>query len=170
MKLYEITQDYKALDDLFAESINEETGEIKEGRTLTEFQGELQKALTEKSTAIIGILRDADLGLEMISKEIDRLSEMKKRAEKKTSQFRNYILWNMEQLGTKKIETPIGTLSIRTSKSVAIDDNKLYMNDPRYTTEVIQRKVSKTEIKKLLESGEIIPGAAIEEKTFLQVR
>lgn len=169
-KLYEITADVKALDELYLEAIDEETGELKEGATLEEFEKELKTALQEKGKNIVGFILDSGLMIENIDNEIKRLQALKKRGQNKLENFKNYVSLNMQAMNINKIETPLGTMSLRKSKAVKVDESRLDMTDTRYIKEKVTYTVSKTDLKALLEKGEIIQGASLVTNQSLQIR
>jgi hypothetical protein len=70
--------------------------------------------------------------------------------------------------GDKKFETPRVVLSFRTSKAVVVtDETKL---DKKYMKAKVVVTVDKTAIKDALDKGEVVEGAAIEEKQNLQIK
>lgn len=74
----------------------------------------------------------------------------------------------MEMMGITKIETELGNLSLRKSKSVNIYDESLI--DKKFIEIETKEKISKTEIKKAIETGENVQGANIVEKNNLNIK
>lgn len=168
MKLYEITQEFKTLEDLYMEAIDEETGEIKNSEILAQFEKEVVSSLQNKAGNIIKFIRN-DESLEVaVDNEIKRLQMLKKSIKTKKENIKNYVVYAMSQMKVKKIETEVGTLSLRASKSVEIYDEM--MIDKKFTTEVVEIKISKTELKKAIEAGEDVQGARIVSKNSLQIK
>ena len=176
MKLYELAQEEKQLQDLFLMSIDEETGEIKNPETLEELERELKNALTTKSTGIIKAIREQEIDINMtdaemkeVEKEIERLKAVKSRKEKSLENFKNYIKRNMIQMEIKKIETPLGNLSVRQNPvSTDVYDKNLIPKEfmkPKTTY-----SISLTDIKKAIEAGTEVPGARLVTKTNLIVK
>ena len=168
MNLYQLTTEVKGLEELITESINEETGEIENADVLQELEKEVVDQLTNKSTGIIKYFRNNDLTLEMIDEEIKRLQALKKVKKNENDNFKKYVIYCMEQMGVKKIETPLGNISLRASKSVDVYDEMLV--DKKYFKEVIEYKLSKTDLKKAIESGEDVQGARIVRKNSLIIK
>lgn len=168
MKLYEITKEMQSLDELYLSCIDEETGEIKDGEILDELEQGIQLELKNKSAGVIKFFRNIDSLTEALDVEIKRLQVLKKSTERKADNFKKYIAVNMENIGIKKIETELGTLSLRKSKSVDIYDEKLI--DKKFITTEIKEKISKSDIKKAIENGEEVQGANIVEKNILQIK
>lgn len=167
MKLSAIRDEFKALEELYEDQIDYETGEIKDSNTLGELQLELQEQLLKKSEGLIQIIKHKEYQLETLDDEIKRLQTIKKVRSNQLSNFKEFIKVNMQQMELKKIETVLGALSLRTSKAVELNEDLI---DPKYGTIIQETKFSKTEIKKLLEAGEVINGARIVENLSLQVK
>lgn len=167
MKLSAIRDEFRALEELYEDQIDYETGEIKDSNTLGELQLELQEQLLKKSEGLIQIIKHKEYQLETLDDEIKRLQTIKKVRSNQLSNFKEFIKVNMQQMELKKIETVLGALSLRTSKAVELNEDLI---DPKYGTIIQETKFSKTEIKKLLEAGEVINGARIVENLSLQVK
>ena len=167
MKLSAIRDEFRALEELYEDQIDYETGEIKDSNTLGELQLELQEQLLKKSEGLIQVIKSKEYQLETLDDEIKRLQAIKKVRTNQLKNFENFIKVNMQQMELKKIETPLGAISLRTSKAIELNEDVL---DPKYGTIIQETKFSKTEIKKLLEAGEVINGARIVENISLQVK
>ena len=168
MKLYELVQEDQKLNELFLSAIDEETGEIKDSKTLEELETELKNALTEKSAGIIKIFRNKEADLETLETEIERLTVLKKRMKKDIENFKEYIKFNMEKMSLKKIETNLGKLSLRESTSTDVFDEELVPKE--FMREKITYEPEKEKIKKSLKSGEEVPGARLIIKTSLSIK
>ena len=168
MKFYEVPTEIKALEELYQTSVNEETGEIQDAETLAELESGLMQQISEKGIGLIGFFRNNELTLEMVDAEIKRLQSYKKSLKNKNENFKQYVVFNMERAGIKKIETGLGTISLRSSKSVDVFDEKLV--DKKFIKQVVEEKISKTELKKAIESGEEVQGARIITKNSLSIR
>lgn len=168
MKLYEITKEVKAFEELYLECIDEETGEIKNSEVLEELQKGIEKELEKKSSGLIKYFKNEESTLETIDEEIKRLHGLKKAKEKKIKDFKNFVIYNLSNMGVKKIETELGNLSLRTSKAVEILNEELIPKE--FITEVIEKKISKADIKKALDSGVEVAGATIKENLNLQIK
>ena len=72
--------------------------------------------------------------------------------------FNSYLLENMNALSIKKIETPVGSVTVAKSPlSVEITDESKVPE--KYKTQVITTKIDKTKIKNdFKETGEVIEG------------
>ena len=168
MKLYELVQEEQHLNELFLAAIDEETGEIKDSQVLDELETELKNALTTKSAGIIKVIRQQESDIEIVEAEIERLKTVKERMKKGVEGFKHYIKYNMVQMDLKKIETPLGKLSLRQTTATDIYDESVLPKE--FLKEKITYTPSKTDIKKALQAGEEVPGARLVINTSLTVK
>lgn len=152
-KLYEIADGFMDLLEKQDELTPEEVQEIAE---------ELQTALKEKSANIIGYYQTQNALLAAVDDEIKRLQEYKKIISNRLTRYKNYVADNMKTIGIKKIETPVGKISLAKSPPsvVVTDDEKV---PAEYKETVVTIKPNK---KKILENfkatGEIPAGVEIQ--------
>lgn len=168
MKLYEITSEMRVLDELFLSCIDEETGEVKDGSVIDILEQELKLQLQTKGAGIIKHFKNSETMLNGVDEEIKRLQALKKSISNQINSRKEYIVRNMEMMGITKIETELGNLSLRKSKSVNIYDESLI--DKKFIEIETKEKISKTEIKKAIEAGETVQGANIVEKNNLNIK
>ena len=168
MKLYELVQEEQHLNDLFLAAIDEETGEIKDSQVLDELETELKNALTTKSAGIIKVIRQQESDIEMVEAEIERLKAVKERMKKGVEGFKSYIKHNMLQMEVKKIETPLGSLSLRQTTATDVYDESALPKE--FLKEKITYTPSKTDIKKALQEGKEVAGARLVVNTNLNIK
>lgn len=168
MKLYEITSEMRVLDELFLSCIDEETGEVKDDGVIDILEQELKLQLQTKGAGIIKSFKNSEAMLNGVDEEIKRLQALKKSISNQINSRKEYIVRNMEMMGITKIETELGNLSLRKSKSVNIYDESLI--DKKFIEVETKEKISKTEIKKAIEAGENVQGANIVEKNSLNIK
>ena len=168
MKLYEITKEMRVLDELFLSCIDEETGEVKDDGVIDILEQELKIQLQTKGAGIIKSFKNYEAMLNGVDEEIKRLQALKKSISNQINSRKEYIVRNMEIMGITKIETELGNLSLRKSKSVNIYDESLI--DKKFIEIETKEKISKTEIKKAIEAGENVQGANIVEKNSLNIK
>ena len=168
MKLYEITKEMRVLDELFLSCIDEETGEVKDDGVIDILEQELKLQLQTKGAGIIKSFKNSEAMLNGVDEEIKRLQALKKSISNQINSRKEYIVRNMEMMGITKIETELGNLSLRKSKSVNIYDESLI--DKKFIEVETKEKISKTEIKKAIEAGENVQGANIVEKNSLNIK
>ena len=168
MKLYELVSEEKKLNELFILAIDEETGEIRDNETLEELETELKNALVNKSEGIIKVIRNQESDLEMVSAEIERLTNLKNRMKKEIENFKDYIKFNMKKMNLKKVETSLGNISLRQSTATEIYDEASLPKE--FLKEKITYTPSKTDIKKAIESGQEVKGARLVVNTSLTIK
>lgn len=163
LSLYNITENFITLFE------KAENGELTQ-EELQEQGNDLALALKNKSTSVIGYVRNSELTSEAIKNEIDRLTAMKKVLDNRKSKFKEYVKENMERLDLKKIETELGTLSVASNPaSVEIFDETLIAEE--YKKEKVTVTIDKTAIKNALKSGKEVQGARlVEDKTSLRIK
>lgn len=153
-KLYEITNNFVELMDKV------ETGEISE-EEYNKLGEELALEIKNKSENLIGFAKDLEMFIDGAKVEEKRIADLRKSAENKLEKFKEYVKANMERLGLDKVETGIGTLSIRKNPiSVEIiDEDKI---PSEFKTIVQTVKTDKKAIAdRFKETGELIEGVRI---------
>ena len=168
MKLYELVSEEQKLNELFLLAIDEETGEIRDNETLEQLETELKNALVNKSEGIIKVIRNQESDLEMVTAEIERLTNLKNKMKKEIENFKSYIKFNMKKMDIKKIETSLGNISLRQSTATEIYDEASLPKE--FLKEKITYTPSKTEIKKAIESGQEVKGARLVVNTSLTIK
>ena len=148
--LYELTSDLEILKDM------DEIEDTKEIVSLIEAE------IINKGTGIVKLDRIFDANIKAIKNEIDRLQAKKRVVENNRKRLREYTVSCLENLGHKKIETPVGNMTIRKTAPILriVDESKL----PEKYLEVVQTyKINKDMIKEDLKSGINIDGAYMTE-------
>lgn len=168
MKLYELTEEEKNLNDLFLSAIDTETGEIKDNETLEVLEKDFQTQLSNKAEGIVKVLREQEVDIERVEVEIERLQNLKARLKKANDNFKKYIKYNMTQLEKKKIETPLGNLTLTQSTATDVYDESIIPKE--FLKEKVTYTVSKTEIKKALQEGKEVEGARLVVNTNLKIK
>ncbi len=163
LSLYNITNSFITLFE------KAEQGELTK-EEIEEQGKDLAISLKNKSTSIIGYVRNLDLTSEAIKNEIDRLTTMKKAIDNKSAKFKEYVKQNMEELELQKIDTELGTLSIaKNPASVEIYDENMISDE--YKKEKVTVTIDKTAIKNALKDGKEVQGARlVEDKTSLRIK
>ena len=170
MKLYEITQEMEALEQLWELAIDEETGELlPEADELFKKQEMLEKMLRNKSEGLMKYMLELQSNIKIRKEEENRLAKLRKSDEKKLSFFTQYILSNMQKMNIGKIETNFGIFKINKGVQTVIDEN-IIPKDERYWKEEIVNKFDKTVLKKLLKENERIDGVSLVETYSLGIK
>lgn len=164
LTLYNITNEFTELMD------KAQNGELTE-EEYNKLGEELAQELQNKSSNIIGYIRNSELLIEAMKTEEKRISDTRKTGEAKLEKFKQYVLENMERLGLKEIPTELGSLKInKNPMSVEIENEAEVPNE--FKTIVQTTKIDKTAIKNYFkETGEIVAGTRIiDDKTSLRIK
>lgn len=132
---------------------------------------ELEKELLNKSSNIIGYIKNAESLINAIKDEETRLEEMRKTGERKLEKFKTYVLDNMNRLGIIEIPTELGSLKVaRNPISIEILNEDEVPNE--FKKEKTTISIDKTAIKKhFSETGEIVAGTrVVNDKTSLRIK
>lgn len=166
--LYEINARYNAAIQMYEDGVSElvdtETGEII---PIENWLAALQMSKEEKIDNTIKYLKNCKAFCEAAKAEVEALEERIAKKAKKAEKLEKYLL---SQLGdTKKIETPLYCLKVRTSKrTIAPKDEKAIRELPHeYWNEKTTVAADKKAIKKALESGVELAGCSIVENKTL---
>ena len=100
LSLYNITNKFVELMDKAQE------GELTE-EEYNELGNELALELKNKSSNIIGYIKNSESLLEAMKAEEKRLADIRKQGEKKLDKFYQYVKENMERLGLQEIPTEL---------------------------------------------------------------
>lgn len=164
LSLYNITNKFAELMDKAQE------GELSE-EEYNELGNELALELQNKSSNIIGYIKNSESLLEAMKTEEKRLADIRKQGEKKLDKFYQYVKENMERLGLEEIPTELGKLKItKNPMSIEIENEDEIPSE--FKKEVTTTQVDKTAIKNhFKDTGEIIPGIRIiDNKTSLRIK
>ena len=168
MRLYDIENGIiELLERGFNDACVNEDGEIDfdlAQQFLEQLEGEREEKLESIALYVKELYHEADA----IAQEELKLKKRRQAKEKKAERLEEYLKSSLLGFGSKKFETPRVVLSFRTSKAVVVtDESKL---DKKYMKAKVVVTVDKTAIKDALDKGEVVEGAAIEEKQNLQIK
>jgi hypothetical protein len=158
MKLYEITDDLRAVSDLV------ESGEATVEQIEDTMQG-LQGMFEEKAVAVFRVLRNFDSDSEAIKAEIDRLQDLQKAKAAAKASLVDYLKLNMVRSGIKKISSPICNITLLDPPAVAEVYDEAALPEEMVVTTII-KKADKRKILMRLKDGEEIPGARLGEGNY----
>lgn len=162
--LYEINSEILAC----LEAVDLETGELLEWERLEELQVEKEQKLEGIALYIKDLLGDAA----KIKAEEAALAERRKAKETKAARLKEYLT---NALAGEKFETARVRLSFRNSTSVEISDELALLTwlEKNRQDQCVKYKlpdINKTEVGKLLKAGQEMPGAALVERSNLQMK
>jgi acetylglutamate synthase len=164
LTLYEISQTYReALDVLTDPELdlpNEVIADTLEG---------LQGSLEDKAIAVAQFFKNLEATAVAIKEAEQRMSQRRKAIENRVASLKTYLKDSMESCGITRIESPWFALSIA-KNPLAVDITDEDSLPDEFVEIVTTRKVDKTAIKKAIEAGTEVPGAALTRGTRLAIR
>lgn len=159
MRLYEINA---AMAELLSQ-VDEETGELLcSPEDLDQLQMDRQDALEGIALAI----KNDEAEAAAIRAEEQALAKRRERLESKAARTRAFLA---DMLRGDTLRTPRVVISYRKSETVELDDEFWLAPDARFLTQP-KPKENRTEIKKALKAGEVVPGAWIEQHNNMQIK
>lgn len=171
LKFYQYGEEIEKIGKLLDECVDEETGEIADEVKLIKAErlaDELQKQLVVKAADVIKFYKNRELFIKAAKEEKARIAELLKSAESKQEKFDKYLLFCMKKMGVDTLETIQGTIKIKKSKRTDILDETII---PKDYIEIVQtNKISKDSIKKAIQAGKEVPGAAVNEYENINVK
>lgn len=139
MKLYEISEQYTSLLHLLEQEDTEE-------EVIRDTLESIQEVGTDKLESIYRVIRNLDAEIKVLKMEEERLKNLRKKKETSLEWLKEYAFNHMQTLNLPKVETPIGSFSIRKAPvSIEISDIS-QLPDEWKKVEVIE-KPDKTAIK-----------------------
>lgn len=195
MRLFEMSREYEELFNLFDEideiepNINEDGEPIDEFGNIIEDIDVWHEQIKEKwfselvakedefdikAENVAQYIKNLNVESTALGDEIKKLQARKKSKDNKIKSMKEYLKNCMLQTGRDKIETSKVKLSIRNNaESVLIDDEKKFIEEYSDTHKEyfkFKAEISKTDIKKILQSGKIIDGAKLVRDKSLLVK
>ena len=159
--LFEIGNEYLEIYHLLEDNGGEITPEIETALAIN------KSNLQEKSQNYISLIKEIEGRSRTVEIEIKRLQALKKRNDSFVLKLKENIANAMRMLEIDEIRTDLNKINFRKSKSVQIEDIEMLPND----CVIIEKKpISKTELKKRIENGEVINGVSIIENLNLQIK
>ena len=158
--LFEITQEVIELASLLEEG--EFTPELEQQLAIT------REELDSKAENYVKVIRSVEGDISVIDAEIRRLKEIREGKSKVIDRMKESLFAAMTAFKVDKIETSLMKLFFRKSESVEILDDSLVPDQYKLSRVVINP--DKILIKKLIKSGEEVPGCEIVEKFNLQIK
>jgi len=127
----------------------------------------IEGAIEEKAHNIGLIMRNLDGGIGAVKNEIDRLTKMKKAAEKKKERLKEYLHFAMDTTNLRYIETPLFKLSIQKNPQSLVITNEQFIPE-RF--KIIRTEIDKPRLKEALKNGEDIVGAILLQGESVRIR
>ena len=161
MKLYELTENYRNLQDLL------DNPEIDQS-IITVALDEVGGNIEEKSENIAKLIKSFEVDINGFKDEEKRLAAKRKSLEIRVKSLKEYIESAMKVTGKKKIKGQLFTFSIQKNPpSVKITDNTLIPKEYYIQQEpLLDKKTVLAELK----NGVIVPGAELLQTESLRIR
>ncbi|HBH0441785.1 TPA: siphovirus Gp157 family protein, partial [Clostridioides difficile] len=138
--LYELATDLLEIEEGLTEITGNETEKLEEIKEI------IKQEIQNKNTRIVSVILNIDSDINSIDSEIKRLQELKRVKKNTLDRLKSNIKDCMELLGTKKVETVLGNISIRKSAgSLVIEDEEKIPAIYKTVEQVV--KVDKNTIK-----------------------
>ncbi|MBQ1829442.1 MAG: siphovirus Gp157 family protein [Ruminococcus sp.] len=183
MKLYELSEQFAELFDRFDE-INEYTpedgGDPEAGReklrcawfdTLTAIEDEFDV----KAENVACYIKSMNAEIKAMKEEESALRRRRQAFENSVERLKGYLLGSMLAIGRSKIDTPRARLSVRNNaESIVIDDAAGFIGwAEENAVELLKYaapEIRKTDAKKLLQAGEVLPFAHLTRTQSLTIK
>jgi len=159
--LYQITEEAQIISFQLEET-GELTAELEQALTIS--QNELQNKAIDYAYAIKALEDD----VVAITEESKRLAARKQSKTNTIERLKEAVSTAMQIYRVDKINSSTLTLSLRKSESVEIQDEKMIPEEYMLSRVVINP--DKIGIKKLIQSGEDVPGCSIKTNFNLQIK
>lgn len=168
MKLYEITNDFQKLFDEFEnltdnEELTEDEKSEMEQAWFDTLEG-IECEFINKAENVAAYIKLIKAQAEMLKQEEAKLSARRKQKENRAENLKAYLLESMKKVNLSKIDTPMALLSIRNNAESAVveDVSKVIEWAEKHADDILRYKapeISKTELKRLIQSGVEVPCA-----------
>ena len=160
MTLYEIGRQY--LETLERMEIDPETGEIIGGEAVARLNGQFD----EKCEAVGCYIKELNARAAAIKAEQEGLQKRRKALEAKAERLREYLADWMIAAGKERLETPRAALSWRKTSAVVVDDLEALPESCRK----VKIEADTALVRKLIQLGDHLEGARLEESRSLQIK
>lgn len=165
MKLYEISNDLKALREL------EDSDDESMLPAIRDTIDGLQMSFTDKTYGICSVIRNLEVEAKSCREEAERLSNRARTAERKRQWLRDYLQLNMENSGIDKVNTGKFSVSLRGVKPT-VEVTRPLTELPRHlVTTTITQTANKEAILDLHRTGQELPdGITIHEGKTVMIK
>jgi len=160
--LYEMTKQFEELNSKI------ENGEIPEdaiGDTLDA----MELTIKDKSNNVSAFILNQKSKVKEIKEAMQAMQKRMKSEQKKIEWLEKYLLDNMIKSGIQELECPQWKVKVgKNPPSVELHEDAVELLDEKYITQKVTRTPNKKEIKKAIQQGEKISGAALVSKPNLR--
>jgi len=155
MQLYKITEQMKEVQSMVDEGVP--LDQLEDTMKLIEMD------FKEKAESILFVLANIKSEIEACKAEETRLADRRKSKEKQAEKLKEYLLYNMQELKSGKIDNGVMTANIRKGAPVLVITNEEAIPNEYKKIAVTSSTDKKGLLKALkeLEEGETIEGAEV---------
>jgi hypothetical protein len=162
MKLYEIADQFRKLDE-FVPDIDSQA----DGEAYTDLFNDLIVSFSDKVHNTCCVMRNTEADIVAIDQEIKRLQARKKALVGKVTSLEEYLTYCLKNAEVNEVKTSLFNVKFVKSPPSVVGDNIESLPE-EYTR--VKREADKTAIKDALQKGVEIPGWSIESKITLRVK
>ena len=160
--IYQIENEYRILAENLIESGGELTPEI-------ETQLQISKSdLQNKSVSYSFVIKQLESDISQIDVEVKRLNDLKKARSKTVERLEETLKDAMVLFDIQKIESPLVTISLRSSESVEVMHLALLPEQYKKCSTPLW-SADKIKIKEAIKAGETVEGAILVKNQSLQI-
>lgn len=167
MKLYELTQEYQALQEM-AEDQDVDFQAVMD--TLEGIGGEFKAKADNIACVVKGLSAQADA----LKTESEALARRGKAASARADRLREYLFRQMRLAGISRIETNRNVIFIRkTPEALRFEDEGAFLRWAAEHPEYLRQKppeIDKSAVKDAIKAGESLPGVALEQGETFSIR
>lgn len=162
MKLYELTSNYKNLQELLN---NPDLPQEEIQAALQGLDGEIEV----KVEGICKVIKNLGSDVDAIDAEIKRLTAKKKTLNKQVDNLKSYMFDSMKFINTRKVSTSLFNVTIAKNPASVklIDEDKI---PAEFKEEVVTVKIDKTAIKNKLKANEVVEGVELVQGESLRIK
>jgi len=166
LTLYRLADEYNRLMELIAD--DEQDFSVGISPEFINAMESLEGQIAEKAENICKLIRSMAVMSKSLDEESKQLALRAKRFERGVDELKDYLKFNLEQIGTKKITAGIFRVSICNNSQPSVQVLDLSQVPAKFDKPQ-ERQVSLTEIRKAVESGEVVPGVDVVRGTHVRI-
>ena len=171
MSLYQISTDFQQLfnsyDDFIAEAVENGISAEDAEQAWFDTLENMEEDIEEKFRNTAMFIKNVEAEAAAIKTERDRLAQRERVKNNLVARLKQYLLDGMVRTKRQRVEFPECALSVRNNaESVKISDEQAFIEWAKNHNDELLRfkepEISKTAVKKALQSGQEIPLATLE--------
>lgn len=169
MRLYDIKQEFIALNELLENDYDPETGEVYNNEALIKSMfNELALTLSDKLESAAYTVQSLELQSKALKDEAKRLADRAKRLENNADYLKSIMLSALIELPDQKLKTTKFNFSTRKSEQVIIEEG--FNMKGKYVRVKETREPDKTAIKEAIKNGELVIGVTLVTNQSLTIK